>query len=329
MWNAITDVVGIEVGHFSDLRNATGCTVILCRKGSVGGVDVRGSSPGTRETDLIRSENMVNEIHAILLSGGSAYGLAAATGVMRYLEEQGIGYRAGPTIVPIVPAAILFDLGMVTSKVRPGDPEGYEACIVASPNQVSEGTVGAGVGATVGKALGRSRSMKGGIGTSSLDMGNGLVVGAIVAVNAIGSVVDPKNGQFLAGPRAGDGSILDSFDIYANPDYSHITEPVTSPSLNNTAIGVVATSATLTQAQANKLSQMAHDGLAMSIRPCHTMQDGDVMFTMATGSIPAPPDMRRLCGVIPQLVALAVIRAIKTAESLAGIPSWSEVTGDA
>ena len=189
MANAITDVTGIEVGHYTDKSSATGCTVVLCREGAVTGADVRGGAPGTRETDLLRPENRVDQAHAVLLSGGSAFGLNAAAGVMRYLEEQGVGYQAGPALVPIVPAAILFDLALITSEVRPGPEEGYKACLGCSNREVEEGTIGAGTGATVGKLLGIDRAIKGGIGTASLELPGGVIVGAIVAVNAHGGVV--------------------------------------------------------------------------------------------------------------------------------------------
>lgn len=325
MWNSITDVTGIEVGHYSDLVHATGCTVVMAPEGAVGGVDVRGSAPGTRETDLLRAENMVDQVHAILLSGGSAFGLDAATGVVRYLEEKGIGYRAGPAVVPIVAGAILFDLGLVTDKVRPGAAEGYLACMNAASGFVQEGTTGAGVGAVVGKALGRSRGMKGGVGTSSIDMGHGIVVGALVAVNAIGGVVDPDTGQLLAGPIADDQSILNSVDVFTAADYVARRDTHTMSPIENTAIGVVATNATLTKGQANKLAQISHDGLALAIRPCHTMHDGDTMFALATSKISGTADMIRLCAAVPRVVSLAVVRAIQTAESLAGIPSWKEI----
>jgi L-aminopeptidase/D-esterase-like protein len=212
--NALTDVTGLEVGHYTDLANGTGCTVVLARGGATGGVDVRGSAPGTRETDVLRAENSVTTVQAVVLSGGSAYGLSTADGVMRYLEERGIGHRVRDIVVPIVPAAILFDLGMITSAVRPGPDEGYQAAVQASAGAIEQGSVGAGTGAVVGKALGRGHGMKGGIGTASVDLGDGVIVSALVAVNAIGGVVDHATGEAIAGPRDDQGIIKDSFEAY-------------------------------------------------------------------------------------------------------------------
>ena len=215
MHNAITDVPGILVGHSTNLEAATGCTVVLCQQGAVGGVDVRGSAPGTRETDLLRPGNLVQQVHAILLSGGSAYGLDAASGVMRYLEERDIGNRIGAGVMPIVPAAIIFDLGLVTHRVRPGPDDGYAACVNASDAPPKEGSVGAGTGATVGKTMGRERATKGGLGTAGVDL-DGLIVGALAVVNAVGDVVDPETGQVLAGPRDDEGRrFFRSVDVLA------------------------------------------------------------------------------------------------------------------
>ena len=281
MPEAITAVPGVRVGHYTDAANATGCTVILFEEGAVGGVDVRGAAPGTRETDLLRPGNLVERVHAIVLSGGSAYGLDAASGVMRYLEERGIGFQIGPAMVPIVPAAVLFDLGLVTHRVRPGPEEGYRACEDASSDGVAEGSVGAGTGATVGKVLGMDRAVKGGLGSACLDLGDGLLVGAIVAVNAVGSVVDPKSGRALAGPRREDGKgFLDTVTLMTQPGFeaAHRQVPV------NTTIGVVATNAALTKGEANRLAMMGQDGIAIAVRPSHTMADGDVVFAAATGT---------------------------------------------
>ena len=279
MDNAITDVSGISVGHFTNREAATGCTVVLCPEGAVAGVDVRGSAPGTRETDLMRPGNLVQQVHAILLSGGSAFGLDAASGVMRYLEERGFGFKMGAGVVPIVPAAIIYDLGLVTHEVRPGAEDGYTACINATDDPPEEGSVGAGTGATVGKVLGRDRATKGGLGTSSIDLG-GITVGALAVVNAIGDVVDPDTGRVVAGPRDEDNrGFLRTTDILTNPK-SNI-EPQSAPT--NTTLAVVATNAALNKEQANKLAQMGHDGLALAVRPCHTMADGDVVFCLASG----------------------------------------------
>ena len=324
MANAITDVTGIEVGHYTDKSSATGCTVVLYREGAVTGVDVRGGAPGTRETDLLRPENRVDQAHAVLLSGGSAFGLNAAAGVMRYLEEQGVGYQAGPALVPIVPAAILFDLALITSEVRPGPEEGYKACLGCSNREVEEGTIGAGTGATVGKLLGIDRAIKGGIGTASLELPGGVIVGAIVAVNAHGGVVDYTNGKTIAGPRRSDGpGIYDTVDLLLNGHNEHGAEG--GPPGTNTTIGVVATNAALTKAQANFLARVSHDGLALAIRPCHTTRDGDTLFAMATGEVSSDIDLVGLGAAAVEVVARSVLRAVRTATGLGGVPSLKEL----
>ena len=319
--NAITDVSGISVGHFTNSEAATGCTVVLCPEGAVGGVDVRGSAPGTRETDLMRPGNLVQQVHAILLSGGSAYGLDAASGVMRYLEENGFGFKIGLGVVPIVPAAIIFDLGLVTHEVRPGPDDGYAACVNASDDPPEEGSVGAGTGATVGKALGRDRSTKGGLGTASIDLGD-FTVGALAVVNAIGDVVDPDTGRVVAGPRDEDNrGFLRTTDILASPP----VEAASTSTPTNTTLAVVATNASLNKEQANKLAQMGHDGMALAVRPCHTMSDGDVVFCIATGRSEAEVDMRRLCSAATLAVAQALVRGALMARGLGGVPSASEI----
>jgi len=318
--NAITDVAGIQVGHFTNEEAATGCTVVLCPEGAVAGVDVRGSAPGTRETDLMRPGNLVQQVHGILLSGGSAFGLDAASGVMRYLEEKGIGFHIGPGVVPIVPAAIIFDLGFVTHIVRPGPEEGYAACLNATEQPPEEGSVGAGTGATVGKVLGRALSTKGGLGTSSIQLGN-IVVGALAVVNALGDIVDPNTNQVMAGPRDEENKkFFRTVDVLANPRSE--LEPQTSPT--NTTLAVVATNASLNKEQANKLAQIGHDGLALAVRPCHSMADGDVVFALATGKSDAEVDMRQLCSTATLAVAQAVVRAAVMARGLGGIPSAKE-----
>ncbi len=320
--NDITDVPGIRVGHYTNAEAATGCTVVLCEGGAVGGVDVRGSSPGTRETDLLRPTNSVSEAQAVLLSGGSAFGLNAAAGVVRYLEERGVGYNAGDGIVvPIVPAAILFDLRLITHRVRPGPDDGYAACLRATSGRVAEGSVGAGTGATVAKALGRARSIKGGIGTSSLDLGGGVMVGAIVAVNAVGGVYDVDTGGLVAGPLADDGvSMLESMSLITTPGYTR--EP---PAATNTTIGIVATNARLNKEQANKLASAAHDGLALAVRPAHTMNDGDTMFALGTGTVGDAPDMYRLCAAVSLCAARAIANGVRAATGLGGVPGVGEL----
>lgn len=320
--DGITDVTGISVGHYTDLDAATGCTVVLCEAGAVGGVDVRGSAPGTRETDLLRPMNLVSEVHAVLLSGGSAFGLDAASGVMRYLEDEGVGIVFGGSRIPIVPTAILFDLGVITNQVRPGPREGYMACQNASPGPVDEGSVGAGTGATVSGILGMERAVKGGIGTASLDLGQGLVVGAIVAVNAVGSVFDADTGNLVAGPRSEDGAtMVNSMALMTSPEFTGSEQPPSS----NTTIGVVATNARLSKEQTNKLASVAHDGLAMAVRPAHTMSDGDTMFALATGALDQPANMNRLCAAAALCVSRAILRGVQKADGIGGIPSVKEI----
>ena len=318
MSNGITDVPGITVGHWSDRDAITGCTAILCPRGSLGGVSVRGASPGTRETDVLDPINRVEEIHAIMLSGGSAYGLGVADGAMRYLEENGIGVKVGDSVVPIVPSAILFDLGIGDSKVRPTAENGYHACKYASGDPVEQGCIGAGTGATVAKTQGPQKAVKGGLGSSSIDLGDGLLVGALVAVNAIGSVYDSENGLLLAGPRS-DGGMSNSMDDLISGNSFKL------PDINaNTTIGVVATNARLTKAQAKRLASSAQDGLALAIRPSHLIGDGDTMFSISTGeqgNIDAFSDMNRIIAGAIQAVANSIKNAIQFAETMGGVPA--------
>jgi L-aminopeptidase/D-esterase-like protein len=302
--NAITDVRGIEVGHAQDEEALTGCTVILCRRGAVAGVDVRGGAPGTRETDLLNPLNLVEKIHAVVLAGGSAFGLDAATGVMRYLEENKIGFDTGAGKVPIVSAAILYDLGLGRADVRPDSAMGYRAAASASSISPAEGNVGAGTGASVGKMRGMPYAMKSGIGTWSIDV-NGVIIGALVAVNPIGDVVDPKNGKVIAGLRS--GTTLE----WMKTDRSE------SPIQSNTVIGVIATDAKLTKAQATKVAQMAQDGLARVVRPAHTMFDGDTIFALATGQKTA--DVSMVGAFAAEVMAEAIVRGVKRAASAGGI----------
>jgi L-aminopeptidase/D-esterase-like protein len=316
MFHAITDVPGIEVGHWTDLEAATGCTVVLCRNGAVGGVDVRGGAPGTRETDLLRPECLVDRVHAVLLSGGSAFGLAAADGVMRYLEEQGIGFDVGVAKVPIVPAAILFDLAIGRADVRPGPGSGYAACEAAIRGPVAEGNVGAGTGATVGKMMGVGLAMKSGLGTASQVIGE-LAVGALAAVNALGDVVNPATGQVLAGARSPTGEgFADSLTLVK----AGLAQASAGQS---TTLGVVATNAALNKAQARKVAQMAHDGLARTIRPVHTPFDGDTIFALSTGDLPV--DVGLVGAIAAETLAQAVVRAVQAAQSLHGIPAMRDL----
>ena len=321
MADGITDVRGIELGHYTDRTAATGCTVLMAREGAVAGVDVRGGAPGTRETDLLRPGNLVDRVHAVLLSGGSAFGLDAAAGVMRYLEERGIGFKVGPTTVPIVPAAILFDLHLVTHEARPGPEEGYAACLECSNGEVVEGSVGAGTGATVAKQLGMAGAIKGGVGTASIQIPGGVAVGAVIAVNAYGGVVDHGTGELIAGPRKEDGSgFYDPWDLVMKEPGVTAGAP-----LANTTIGVMATDAILTREQAHYLARVSHDGLAMTVRPSHTLWDGDTIFALATGKSGAAPDMARLGAAATEVVARSVLRAVRTADGLGGVPSMKEL----
>ncbi len=319
---SITDIPGILVGHSTNADAATGCTIILCEDGAVGGVDVRGSAPGTRETDLLRPTALVNEVHGVLLSGGSAFGLAAATGVVRYLEGKGVGLQFAGATIPIVPAAILFDLGLVRGDVRPTAEDGESACANASGGAVAEGSVGAGTGATVGKALGMERAMKGGIGSASVSLTDGTIVGAIVAVNAIGGVYEAATGRIVAGPRSKSGAeILDAMDVFLSPEYG--ARRAATPS--NTTIGVVATNAALNKAQANKLASAAQDGVALAVRPAHLMGDGDTMFALATGKSDAEFDMNRLLAAAAVCVSDAIVRAVTEAHALGGVPTVRDI----
>lgn len=310
-YNAITDVPGIRVGHVTDPEARTGCTVILCPPdGAVGGVDQRGGAPGTRETDLLRPMHMVERAHAVLLTGGSAYGLDAAGGVMRWLEERKIGVDVRVARVPIVPAAVLFDLDVGRADVRPDAAMGYAACEAASDGPVPEGRVGVGAGCTVGKVLGGAKASPSGVGTASVDLGGGLVVGAIIAVNALGDVVDPHTGQILAGVRAlrGEGFA----DTLATLKSMVGKAALKFAGQSHTVIGVVATNARLNKEEANKMAQMAHNGLARTIRPAHTMFDGDTIFALATGAKRA--DLNLVGAYAAEVVAEAIVRAVQAAK---------------
>lgn len=323
--NAITDVAGIRVGHAQDLEALTGCTAILCEDGAVGGVDVRGGAPGTRETDLLRPMHQVERVHGIMLAGGSAFGLSAASGAISYLEDRDVGFDARVARVPIVPSAILFDLDLGDARVRPDAAMGYQACLNASDARPAEGNVGAGTGATVGKIFGMGQAMKSGIGTASLEIGAGVVVGAIIAVNAVGDVLDPATGNILAGARSADLGPL----RIGSPGYFADTLRVMKTLVGrkalglatrqHTIIGVVATNARLDKAQTNKVAQMAHDGLARTIRPAHTMLDGDTIFALATGKRKA--DTNIVGAFAAEVTAQAIVRAVQTAQPVAGLPA--------
>jgi L-aminopeptidase/D-esterase-like protein len=316
--DAITDVAGIEVGQFTDSRRPTGCSVVLARGGAVAGVDVRGAAPGTRETDLLHPSNLVDTVHAILLAGGSAWGLDAAGGVMRWLEEQGIGMDVRFGLVPIVPAAVLFDLPVGDARIRPDAMAGYQACQRAGKQAPEAGNVGAGAGALVGKLFGVAGAMKGGIGSASLTV-DGVTVGALVACNALGDVVDPATGQVLAGARSDDG--LSLRDIRRAILAGEKPRPLLAGT--NTTLGVVATDAQLTKAQAHRLAQVAHDGLARTINPVHTMSDGDTVFAMGTGRSGKPAAMMQLATLAAEVTARAVVRAVLAARGISvGDQHW-------
>lgn len=321
MYDAITDVQGIKVGHYTDLEAATGCTVVLCEQGAVAGVDVRGSAPATRETALLNPLCLVEQVNAVLLTGGSAFGLDAAGGVMRFLEERGRGFDTGVARVPIVPAAAIFDLGIGSAKVRPDAAAGYAACEAATSGAVAEGSVGAGTGATVGKLLGKTMCTKAGIGTASEKIGKGIVVGAIVVVNAFGDVVDPATAKVVAGLR---NPVVGGFANTVERMKGRVGQTVLG--LSNTTVAVVATNARLTKAHANKMAQMAQDGLAISIRPIHTMFDGDTVFALAGGNAgKGTADVNVVGSVAAQVLARAVLRAAQKASSLDGVPCSSEL----
>jgi len=320
MTDSITDVAGVRVGHFTDPRRPTGCTVVLVEQGAVCGVDVRGAAPGTRETELLSPLNTIEQVHAVLLAGGSAFGLDAAGGVMRWLEERGIGIAVGPARVPIVPAAILFDLWLGDVTVRPNAAAGYAACDAASETAAAQGNVGAGAGATVGKLFGIERAMKGGIGAASVTVA-GITVGALVAVNALGDVIDPSTGQPIAGARTVDGRHLTG--TMAALLRGELPAPLQPGSA--TTIGVIATDAQLTKAQANKIAQMAHDGLARCINPVHTMGDGDTLFALGTGASGLAANTTLLGALAAEVTARAVLCAARAASGLPGLPAAQDL----
>jgi len=315
---AITDVAGIEVGHFTDTRRPTGCSVVIARAGAVAGVDVRGAAPGTRETDLLAPANLVQQVHAITLSGGSAWGLDAASGVMRWLEENNMGLNTGYGLVPIVPAAVIFDLAVGDARIRPDAQAGYQACVAASTKAPAQGNVGAGAGALVGKLFGMACAMKGGVGTASLTV-DGITVGALIVCNAVGDVIDPATGQVLAGARTPDGkTLLGSRDAMLQGQL-----PQNLLAGTNTTIGVVATDAVLTKPQAQRLAQVAHDGLARTINPVHTMLEGDTLFALGTGQSGKAANMLLLATLAAEVTARAVVNAVAAARGLTlGAQTW-------
>jgi L-aminopeptidase/D-esterase-like protein len=327
--NCITDVPGILVGHAQNLEALTGCTVVLCPKGAISGVDQRGGAPGTRETDALRPMHLVQKAHAVILSGGSAFGLDAAGGVMKYLEENKVGFNTGVARVPIVASAVLFDLGIGDPNVRPDAVMGYQACLAANSGPVAEGNVGAGTGATAGKLFGMKQAFKTGIGTASIKIGN-LVVGAIVAVNPFGDIIDPETNQIIAGTRAfkkvgiqfgGNEYFADTLNSMSSTFGKAILK---LSGFNNTVIGVVATNARVSKEEANKIAQMAQDGIAMTIRPAHTMMDGDTIFTLATGE--HKEDVNIVGAYAARVFAQAIIKGIKSALPSAELPAYNHIT---
>ena len=320
MFGNLCDVPDVLVGHATDPEALTGCTAVLFEdpEGAVVGVDVRGSSPGTRETDRLGPHGTVRKTHALLLTGGSAFGLAAAEGVVSYLEDSGIGLDIGVTRIPLVSAAVLFDLLVGDPNVRPDHQMGYEAAASAKSGDFAQGSVGAGTGATVGKVLGMERAMKGGIGSVSVRLDGDLVVAALAAVNAFGDIRDPRTGRVIAGPRQDDGTLGDTVDLL----------PQAASRLRwteNTTLGIVATNARLTKSGANKVAQMAHDGFARAIEPVHTTVDGDVAFAFSAGDVDAETDVVGAWGA--RAMQEAILRAVRTAEGVPGIPSLSEYEG--
>ena len=317
--STLTAVPGIKVGHHTLAERPTGCTVVLAEAGVTAGVDVRGSAPATRETDLLNPVNLVQVAHAIVLSGGSAFGLDSASGVMRYLEERKIGFEFGATHVPIVPAAAIFDLLIGDGRIRPGPDCGYQAARAATDSPVVEGSVGAGAGATLGKAGGMGRSMKGGVGSASITLPTGLVVAALVVVNAAGDVIDPANGQVVAGVRTADGkSLADARKILRAGGPGGGVAPA---GRQNTTLGVVATNARLTKTEATRVSQMAHDGYARALAPAHTPGDGDVIFTLATGERVHDGDAAQVGALAADVMADAIVRAARQATGVQGYPA--------
>lgn len=321
---SICSIPGITVGHAQDREALTGCTVVLCPEGAVGGVDVRGGAPGTRQTDALGVTHLVPVVHAVVLTGGSAFGLEAATGVMRWLEARGSGFDVGVTRVPIAPTAVIFDLALGRSDVRPDAAMGYAACEVASSEPPAQGSVGAGTGATVGKALGLPNAMRGGTGTAAYALGTtGVLVGALVVVNAFGDVRDPATGRIVAGARQpGKREFADGLEVLRSragqPPPGSTWGRTTEPG-QHTVIGVVATNARLTKSQATKVAQMAHDGIARAVRPAHTMVDGDTLFALATGTHEC--DVNIVGAFAAEAVSEAIVNAVRHATSAGGVPA--------
>jgi len=321
MKNALTDVDGFLVGHAQDLKAATGCTVILCPPGTVGGMDIRGSAAGTRQTDSLHSFHWVDEVHAVLLSGGSAFGLDASGGVMKFLEEKSIGYQTSAAKIPIVPAAIIYDLSLGDGRVRPDKEMGYQACLNSHAGEIAEGSVGVGSGASVGKLLGINWATKGGVGTASRATTGGVIVAALVAVNAFGDVIEPESRKILAGARdpAHPGRFINSAAMIKEG----VSPPRRESDIQNTTLGVVATNAKLTKRQAIKVAQMAQSGLARTIAPIHSTVDGDLIFALSAGDLSA--DVNTIGLIAEEVVETAVLRAVQTADGLGLLPAYRDL----
>lgn len=312
----ITDVPGIKLGHAQDSTALTGCSVIMCEAGATGGVDQRGGAPGTRETDLLGPMHLVEKVHAILLAGGSAFGLDAATGVMKYLEERKVGFDMRVAHVPIVPAAILFDLFIGDPNIRPDAAMGYRACEAAAAHEISQGNIGAGAGATVGNLFGPKLAMKGGLGTTSMKIGNGVIIGAVVAANPFGDVIDPETNRLIAGARSPKGGLANTMESMRTFMGRSILEYATP---HNTVIGVIATNAKLTKEEVNKVAQVGHNGIAQVVRPAHTMLDGDILFALSTNQ--HKTDVNIVAAFAAEVVARAIYNAIYYAEPAGGLPT--------
>lgn len=317
--DAITDIPGIRVGHWSDRRAATGCTVILTEKSTAAAVDARGGAPGTRETDVLQPANIVRRCDAIVFAGGSAFGLAAATGVMRWCAEQGAGFETTAGRVPIVSAAVIFDRGVGRSDAFPGDAEGYAAARAARGGRVAQGSVGAGTGATVAKLLGIEGRLKAGLGTASVVGPRGLLVAALVVTNAVGHVYDPATGALIAGPR--DGGRMVPLAEALERRRAQMEALAAGPALENTTLVCVATNASLDHHALQRITYQAHDGLARAIVPCHTFADGDVAFAVAMGSLEAGAEDALIVGAMAvHAVERAVVKSVRLARAVAGVP---------
>lgn len=314
----LSEIEGIKIGNAQNLKGATGCTVVICEEGAAAGVDVRGGSPGTRETDLLNPVNLIDKIHAVVLAGGSAFGLDAASGVMQYLEERNIGFDVSVTKVPIVCSAVLFDLVIGDHRIRPDKAMGYEACKNSEINQCKEGNEGAGTGATVGKILGPENSMKGGLGCYAIQVGE-LQVGAVIAVNCLGDVIDPSTGEIVA------GALNEDKKTFANTEEIMISRYSEKKNLfsGNTTIGVVITNGKFTKSEMNKIASMSHNGYGRAMRPAHSIFDGDTIFTMSTGKVDA--DINVVGLLAARVVEQAVVRAIKNAKGVLGYKAYSDM----